>query len=77
MTGTKGMLEAIDGRVYLENEQPRRELELPEAEDQFAAFLNAIQAGQTQPLAESAFQSSRVSLLARQSGDEGRAIDIE
>ena len=77
VTGTKGMLEAIDGRVYLENEQPRRELELPEAEDQFAAFLDAIQAGKAQGLAESAFASSRVSLLGRQSGDEGRAIEME
>ena len=77
VTGTRGMLEAIDGRVYLENDQPRRELELPEAQDQFAAFLDAIAANRTQGWAESAFESTRVSLLARQSGDEGRAIDVK
>lgn len=75
VTGTRGMLEAVDGRVYLENEQPRRELELPPAQDQFAAFLDAIASGSTEEWGASALESSRVSLLARLSGDEGRAIE--
>lgn len=75
VTGTRGMLEAVDGRVFLENEAPRRELPLPAAQDVFAAFLDDISQSTHGHWAESALQSSRVSLLARQSGDEGRAID--
>lgn len=41
VTGTRGMLEAIDGRVYLENENPRRELALPAGENPFTRFVNA------------------------------------
>lgn len=75
VTGTRGMLEAIDGRVYLENEHPRRELELPAAQDQFSAFLEAIVSGNTRAWGESALESSRISLLARLSGDERRTIE--
>ena len=73
MTGTKGMLEAVDGRVWLENDAPRRELPLPEAADCFGDFLRAILAGEDPVWAERALEATRVSLLARMSADTSRA----
>ena len=77
VTGTRGMLEAMDGRVYLENEVGRRELELPAPVDQFAAFVGDIGTAREKKWAENALNSSRVSLLARQSGDSGQAIIVK
>ena len=76
VTGTRGMLEAIDHRVYLENETSRRELELPPQSDQFAAFIQDIGTTRAEKWARDALRSSRVSLLARQSGDSGQAITL-
>lgn len=74
VTGTRGMLEAIDGHVYLENERPRRELALPRAENPFERFLQAINTHKADALARSALEDTRVSLLARRAADENRAI---
>ena len=77
VTGTQGMIEAIDGKVYLENDKPRRELELPARESYFSRFVDAILDGSAEPLAQEAFEVTRVCLLARQSADEGTRISID
>lgn len=77
VTGTQGMIEAIDGKVYLENDKPRRELELPARESYFSRFVDAILDGSAEPLAQEAFEVTRVCLLARQSADESTRISID
>ena len=74
MTGTRGMLEAIDRRVYLENENPRRELALPAGENPFTRFVNAIGTPLADELAREAFEDTRVCLLARRAADEGTIV---
>lgn len=74
VTGTRGMLESIDHRVYLEDEQPRRELPLLPAQPTFLLFLDSIGTPEAEKNALEALAVTRVSLLARQSGDEGRTI---
>lgn len=74
VTGTRGMLEAIDGRVYLENESPRRELPLPAGENPFARFVNAIGTPLADELAREAFEDTRICLLARRAADEGTIV---
>ncbi|MBQ8954631.1 MAG: Gfo/Idh/MocA family oxidoreductase [Clostridia bacterium] len=74
VTGTRGMLEALNGRVFLENEEPRRELPLIQGKNCFLAMLDAIGTPEAEQLALSALEVSRVALLARQAGDEKRAI---
>lgn len=74
VTGTRGMLEAIDGRVYLENENPRRELALPAGENPFTRFMNAIGTPLADELAREAFEDTRVCLLARRAADEGTIV---
>ena len=74
VTGTRGMLEAIDGRVYLENENPRRELALPAGENPFTRFVNAIGTPLADELAREAFEDTRVCLLARRAADEGTIV---
>ncbi|MBQ4226980.1 MAG: Gfo/Idh/MocA family oxidoreductase [Clostridia bacterium] len=69
VTGTRGMLEAIDGRVYLENEQSRRELTLPKSENPFERFLEAVENGTSDALARRALYDTRVCLFARESAD--------
>ncbi len=71
VTGTRGMLEAIDGHVYLENEEKRRELPLPEGINPFVRFINSIGTDEAKALAKEAFEDSRICLLARKSADEG------
>lgn len=74
VTGTKGMIEAIDGIVTLENELPRRVLPLEEAVNPFTRFVNAIGTDEAVKLTEEAIEDTRISLLARQAADEERAI---
>ncbi len=74
VTGTRGMLEALNGQVFLENEEPRRELPLLEEENCFLDMLDAIGTPRAEQLALDAIEVSRVALLARQAGDEGRVI---
>ncbi len=76
VTGSRGMIEAVDCRVYLENDQPRRELALPERASYFSQFVDAILDGTAEPLAQEAFDVTRVCLLARQSADEGTRIGV-
>ncbi|MBR3503878.1 MAG: hypothetical protein IKO07_06490 [Clostridia bacterium] len=74
VTGTRGMLEALNGRVFLENEAPRRELPLLEEKNCFLEMLDAIGTPAVEKLALDAMEVSRVALLARQAGDEHRVI---
>jgi len=74
VTGTKGMIEAVDGVVTLENDEKKRVLPLEEGVNPFARFINAIGTEEAARLAEAAFEDTRISLLARQAADEERTI---
>ena len=77
LTGTRGMLEAVDGRVWLENESPRRELALPAPRSAFLAFAAAIADGTADAFARQALRATRIALCARQSADEqGKRVSI-
>ncbi|MBQ3080470.1 MAG: Gfo/Idh/MocA family oxidoreductase [Clostridia bacterium] len=76
VTGTRGMLEAIDGRVYLENEESRRELPLPEGINPFIRFINAIGTEDAKKQFSEAYEDSRICLLARESADRGEVIKV-
>jgi predicted dehydrogenase len=69
VTGTKGMIEAIDGRVFLENELPKRELILPEAPAPMADFLDSIGTERAKELGYMALNVTRAALMARDSAD--------
>lgn len=69
VTGTKGMLEAVDGRVYLENDQPKRELILPDEPAPMADFLDSIGTERAKELARMALSVTRAALMARESAD--------
>ena len=69
VTGTKGMIEAADGRVFLENELPKRELILPEAPAPMADFLDSIGTERAKELGRMAIEVTRAALMARESAD--------
>ncbi len=69
VTGTRGMLEALDGRVFLENEAPRRELPLEPEENCLLVMLDAIGTPRAEKLALDALAVTRAALLAREAGD--------
>ena len=69
VTGTKGMLEAIDDRVYLENDKPRRELELLKTENPFVRFLNSIGTEAARQEAELVIKDTKAVLDARNAAD--------
>lgn len=69
LTGTRGMIEVMDGRVTLENEAPKRALPLPEAEGAFRGFLSAIERDNGAMYARDALAATRVALVARESAD--------
>ena len=77
LTGTKGMLEAVDGRVYLEDAAPKRELPLLPAGNCFIDFLERRQNGTADVLASRAFLSTRTALRARQAADEDQRITLK
>ena len=74
VTGTRGMIEAIDGRVYLENELPRRELKLLPAVNPFTRFLACIGTPEADAEARAAIEDTRICLLARESADKNITI---
>ncbi|MGI6238891.1 MAG: Gfo/Idh/MocA family protein [Christensenellales bacterium] len=69
LTGTRGMLEIIDGVVTLENERAKRTLPLPAAESAFLAFARAASEGSAEQFAVDALAATRVALCARDSAD--------
>ncbi len=74
VTGTKGMIEAVDGIVTLENDEKKRVLPLEKGINPFVRFINTIGTKEAATLAETAFEDTRISLLARQAADEERVI---
>ena len=70
ITGTRGMIEVRDGKVYLENEEARRELPLLEAENPFLFFADAIGTHSAKEQARVGFVTARTCLLARDAADE-------
>ncbi|MBR5985731.1 MAG: Gfo/Idh/MocA family oxidoreductase [Clostridia bacterium] len=70
VTGTKGMIEVIDGVAWLENDQPRRAISLPKPGDAFGEFAWAVLAGKAESFALDALESTRIALLAREAGDK-------
>ena len=69
VTGTRGMIEVIDGVVYLENEEKQRIVPCEETENPFIRFVNSIGTPLCRKLAEEAFEDSRICLLAREAAD--------
>ena len=69
VTGTCGMIEAFDGRVFLENDQPKRELILPEPIAPMADFLDSVGTPRSADLTRSALSVTRAALLARDSAN--------
>lgn len=69
VTGTRGMIEVIDGVVYLENEEKQRIVPCEETENPFVRFVNSIGTPLCGQLAEEAFEDSRICLLAREAAD--------
>ena len=77
VTGTRGMIEVIDGVAWLENDLPRRAIPLPEPGDPFGEFIRAIAAGTAENFAEDALASTRVALLAREAGDKRCTLRVD
>lgn len=75
LTGTRGMIEAIHQKVYLENEEARRELELLPPTNCVLDFISHIQQGNAKEDALRALRVTRTALRARQASDENRAVD--
>lgn len=75
LTGTRGMIEAIHQKVYLENEGSRRELELLPSTNCFLDFVRHIQSGTAREDALRALRVTRTALRARKASDENRAVD--
>ena len=74
VTGTRGMIEVMDGTAWLENDRPRRAISLPEPGDAFGEFVKAINAGTADRFAVDALESTRIALLAREAGDLKRTL---
>jgi len=70
VTGTRGMIEAADGHVWLENESPRRELSLPEAPAPMADFLDSIGTPRSAILTRMALDATGAALKARDSANK-------
>ena len=69
VTGTRGMIEAMDGRVFLENDQPKRELILPEPIAPMADFLDSLNTPRSAELTRAALSVTRAALTARNTAD--------
>lgn len=71
LTGTRGMVEVIDGQVYLENEEHRRSLPLPPMKNSFLEFADAIGSDREKEFLFEAIHNTRTALIARESADKG------
>jgi predicted dehydrogenase len=75
LTGTAGVLETVNGRVYLEDEkEAKREIPLLPGLNPFAEFLKSVREGKTQELAEAGFEATRAALLLRDAADADHLI---
>jgi predicted dehydrogenase len=77
VVGTSGVMEVSAGRAHLVDENGPQDLPLEPKREIFAEFIDQVQ-GTAMSLisAEDAFLTTEACLLARQSADEGRAIDF-
>jgi len=73
LTGTRGMIEVIDGEVYLENEAHKRRLPLPPMKNAFLEFAASIGTPRQADFLKEAVCNTRISLIARESADNGGA----
>jgi len=75
--GTIGVMEVSAGRAHLIDENGAQDLPLEPKREIFAEFIDQVE-GTSMSLisAEDAFLTTKACLLARQSADEGRAIDF-
>lgn len=71
ITGTRGMIEVIDGQAWLENESGRRELAPVGAENPFLFFADAVGTQGAKQQARTAFVTARACLIARECAQEG------
>ena len=69
ITGTRGMVEVIDGEVWLENESSKRKLPLPPMKNSFIEFANAIGTDLEKAFLREAIENTRIALCARDSAD--------
>ena len=76
VTGTKGMIEAFDGRVFLENDKPKREIALLPGKNAFLAFADAIGTEEARRQAFDALAVTRLALAARDAGDSGNTVSL-
>lgn len=77
LTGTKGMMEVLNGQVFIEDDAQRKELPLPLPEEPFEAFLQAIESNSFQQWGADALYVTEIALNARLSADrEGEIIRI-
>ncbi len=77
LTGTRGMIEVIDGEVYLENEESKRKLPLPPMKNSFLEFAAAVGTDAEIDFEREAIYNTLIALLARESADNnGARINI-
>lgn len=69
VTGTEGMLEALNGQVFIEDAHSRRELPLETGKNCLLVMLDALGTPDSRRQALDAIEATRVSLLAREAGD--------
>ena len=74
VTGTKGMLEALNGEVYIEDDRPRRLLPLERGRNCLSVMLDDMNtpAGRRRTLDD--IEVTRVALMARAAGDQGTVM---
>ncbi len=72
VTGTEGMIEVMDGSVFLENNQRRRELVLPQSPAPMGEFIDWIGTVRSKELTRMALSVTRAALLAREDADARR-----
>lgn len=76
ITGTKGMIEVIDGAVYLEDAAGRSLLPLETAENPFLFFADALGTPSARAQAETAFSVAHTCLMARKAAEEGVCLPL-
>jgi len=76
ITGTKGMIEAIGHRVFLENEEKRQELPLMPPGNCVLNFIEKIKNKSSGEETERAFKATRIALKARDAADRKSSVRL-
>lgn len=74
VTGTKGMIEALNGRVFIEDETDRHELPLEEEQNCLLVMLDALGTPESAKRTWDALEATRVALMARDSEAQGKML---